>query len=284
MAQTPQFQKMSYRDLVLRNKGYISDATQEKIRNTRVLVAGCGAGSTIAESMVRTGFTKFFLADHDTVSPHNLNRQSYEFKDLNRPKVEALRDRLVSINPDIEVQVCNERVMQKNVAKIVGEIDFVMDTIDFLNLPDVIALHDEAHLQKKPVLSCLTAGWGAAGLYFPSGHSCTARTLFGLPEHGSVEGESYIERFAGIMSALGAHLNPAIVAVFSEALKVMEDGTPCPASQLAVGGASLAALANTLAVRILSGQPVAPAPRIHLVDLDRLAEVGSLTLGDAPSR
>ncbi|MBL0057671.1 MAG: hypothetical protein IPP35_00745 [Elusimicrobia bacterium] len=83
------------------------------------------------------------------------------------------------------------------------------------------------------------------------------------------------------MSVLGAHLNPAIVAVFSEALKVMEDGTACPASQLAVGGMSIAALANTLAVRILSGQPVAPAPRIHLVDLDRLAEVGTLTLGES---
>ncbi|MBL0057672.1 MAG: ThiF family adenylyltransferase [Elusimicrobia bacterium] len=126
------------------------DAIQEKIRNTRVLVAGCGAGSTIAESMVRTGFTKFFLADHDTVSSHNLNRQAYEFKDLNRPKVEALRDRLVGINPDIEVEAFNERVTQKNVAKIVGKIDFVIDTIDFLNLPDVIALHDESHLQKKP--------------------------------------------------------------------------------------------------------------------------------------
>lgn len=270
-----------YRDFTLRNRGYIDAGSQEKIHATRVLVAGCGLGSTIAESLLRSGFVHLTLVDHDTVAAHNLNRQAYDRGDVGRRKVDALRDRLLAVFPEAKVTAVADRVNGGNAVALVKNADLVMDTIDFLSLPDLIALHDAARADNTPLLSCLTAGWGAAGFYFPPKGPCTARALFGLPASGPVDGASYTERFGGLMRALAAQLNPAIVGVMAEALKVMEDGTPCPASQVAAGGAAVAALAATLAVRVATGRPVAAAPRLHLVDLDRLVETGTFTLGDA---
>jgi len=272
----------SYEMFSLRNRGYIPEDLQAKIKKTRVLVAGCGLGSPIAEALIRTGFVHLILADHDTVAPHNLNRQAYRAKDVGRLKVKALRDRLKSIFPAARVEALPHRIDATNAGDIVGGSDLVMDTIDFLSLPDLVALHDAAREQRKPLLSCLTAGWGAAGLYFPPGNAVTIRALFGLPAQGPVNGESYTERFGSLVKALAGRLNPAIVAVMAEALTVMKDGTPCPASQVAAGGAAVAALAATLAVNVVAGKTVAPAPVLHLVDLDRLVSVGSFPLGLHP--
>lgn len=75
----------------------------------RIHIIGCGSvGSTLAELLVRNGITKLTLWDFDTVEPHNISNQMFRHKDINRPKVEALRDLLIEINPDavdfIEIQ------------------------------------------------------------------------------------------------------------------------------------------------------------------------------------
>ena len=75
----------------------------------RIHIIGCGSvGSTLAELLVRNGVTKLTLWDFDTVEPHNISNQMFRHKDINRPKVEALRDLLIEINPDasdfIEIQ------------------------------------------------------------------------------------------------------------------------------------------------------------------------------------
>ena len=69
----------------------------------RIHIIGCGSvGATLAENLVRMGITKITLYDFDTVSPHNLANQIFREKDIGRPKVEALKDILLEINPDME--------------------------------------------------------------------------------------------------------------------------------------------------------------------------------------
>jgi len=63
-----------YYKLVLRNQGYISKELQEKIQKTRLLIAGCGVGSTVAEAAARLGFCNFILTDGDTVED-NVRKQ-----------------------------------------------------------------------------------------------------------------------------------------------------------------------------------------------------------------
>ena len=72
----------------------------------RIHIIGCGSvGSTVAELLARFGLTKFSLYDFDVVEPHNLVNQMFVTKHIGMPKVEAVRDMLLEINPEINVKM-----------------------------------------------------------------------------------------------------------------------------------------------------------------------------------
>ena len=96
----------------------------------RVHIIGCGSvGSTLAENLARCGITKMTLWDFDTVSAHNIHNQMFFEQDIGKPKVYALRDHLMMINPDIE----KDLVLKPdgwNGEKLSGYIFLAMDSIE----------------------------------------------------------------------------------------------------------------------------------------------------------
>lgn len=267
----------AYQELTLRNAGYVETQVQGRIRDTRLLVAGCGIGSTIAEGAARLGFTHFILADGDTVAAHNLNRQAFGAADVGHSKVEALRERLRGINPGIEVLEAGP-VTRGNADGLVANCDVVLDTIDFLALDGLVALHDAAQRAKRSVITAVSTGFGAAAMYFPAGGTVSFRDVFGVPEGIDPATLSYTTLFAGFMQRLAGVLDPLVVRVVSQALQVMEDGRPCPASQVAPGAAAVSALANTLLVRLLSGHTLTAAPNLILVDFFKACQAPGLSV------
>ena len=263
----------TYEELFKRNEGYIANQTQKKIRNTCLLIAGCGVGSTIVEAAARIGFEKFILVDADTVNIHNLNRQAFACRDIGMPKVSALARRIKEINPSAVVQEQNVWVNSENIRSFVDESDFIFDTIDFLDIAAIVALHDEANRKGKPIISCVSAGWGAAAIFCPArpNAGCYFRDLFGLPASGSVEGTSYVKLFTSFIQRIGAHLDKSIVDAMAKALTVMEDGTPCPAPHVAAGSYAAASLAVTMVVRVLDGKKIISAPYLVLGDMGAVA-------------
>ncbi len=78
------------------------DYFQPEKDNARIHIIGCGSvGSTLAENLVRCGVTKITLWDFDRVEPHNICNQMFRQCDVGKLKVEALRDILKDINPEI---------------------------------------------------------------------------------------------------------------------------------------------------------------------------------------
>lgn len=78
---------------------------------SQIHIIGCGSvGSTVAENLARCGLTHFVLYDFDIVEEHNIVNQMFRQQDVGKPKVEALRDILVEINPEIEndIELCPE--------------------------------------------------------------------------------------------------------------------------------------------------------------------------------
>ena len=72
----------------------------------RVHIIGCGSvGSTVAELLARFGFTKITLYDFDIVEPHNIANQMFYKRHIGKPKVEALKDIILEINPDAEPDI-----------------------------------------------------------------------------------------------------------------------------------------------------------------------------------
>ncbi|WP_298842519.1 ThiF family adenylyltransferase [Clostridium sp.] len=271
---------MSYEQFTLRNIDYIPDELQNKIRNTTILIAGCGIGSSFAEVAVRLGFESIILADGDIVNDHNLNRQCFVADDIGKLKVKALAERLKAINPSVKVKEITEFISEKNVTEIVKDADIVFDTIDFLDLPAIIGLHDECKKQKKHLITALALGWGAGCIYFPPDAICSFRKILALPLEGPVDKFGYSEVFSKFVYRLEEQLDPTVFKAVSKALIFMDDGRPCPASQVSPGAYAVASFVGTLVVRILSGLPVLSAPNLLTIDMQKSLTNNALNLLD----
>ncbi|MDW5550116.1 HesA/MoeB/ThiF family protein [Methanosarcina sp.] len=107
---------------------------QEKLKNAKVLVAGAGGlGSPVSTYLAIAGIGKIILADFDSVDPSNLNRQFlHHQKDIGRLKVESAKEKLLSMNPDIEVETIAEMLTESNLEALVPECDVIVDALDNL--------------------------------------------------------------------------------------------------------------------------------------------------------
>ena len=104
------------------------------LRQAHVLVVGVGGvGASAAEMIARAGVGRMTLADADTVSPSNINRQLVALHStVGRPKVEVLAERLRDINPRIEVHAVNEYIRDEATARLLdaAHYDYVVDAVD----------------------------------------------------------------------------------------------------------------------------------------------------------
>lgn len=126
------------------------------LQSQRVLVAGLGGvGSYAAESLIRSGIGALVLADYDVVEESNLNRQLQATRaTLGQLKTEALKERLLSINPDSRIETFDLKISRENIEAIFeGKIDYVVDAIDDLNAK--ILLWEKCRKKEIPFVSSL---------------------------------------------------------------------------------------------------------------------------------
>ena len=99
-------------DFFARSEALLGAKAMEALRTRRVIIFGVGGvGSYAAEALVRTGLTHLTIVDDDLVQPSNINRQIPATSlTIGSPKVEALRERLLSIHPEAEITARCERV------------------------------------------------------------------------------------------------------------------------------------------------------------------------------
>jgi molybdopterin/thiamine biosynthesis adenylyltransferase len=253
-----------YDTFVTRNNGYVEPDTQAKIRAARLLIAGCGLGASTAICAARMGFENFVLIDGDTVDAHNLNRQFYDFDDIGSAKVAALKKQILRINPQAKVEAVQANLDQDNAVALVDQADIIFDTIDFLDLAAILSLHTAAKAQGKPVFTALSIGYGAGVLYFPADSNASLADIIAADvRNAQGEGDaSYAAVFGKIMGRIGAHLDSQVVAQVAKALTIMEDGRPCPASQISIGSFTVAAMAVSMMHDMLAGMPVPSSPNM----------------------
>ena len=107
----------------------------EKLKNTKVLVFGLGGvGSWAAEALVRSGIGKIGIIDSDTICASNVNRQlEATTLSVGQPKAQALKKRLLEINPDCEITAYDELFcLEKKDLFDIGSANYVIDAIDSL--------------------------------------------------------------------------------------------------------------------------------------------------------
>lgn len=131
----------------------------DRLRQAHIAVFGIGGvGGYIVEALARSGVGHLDLIDNDKVSPSNINRQIIATMDtLGRYKVDVMKERILSINPDAEVNTRKCFYLPENA----GEFDFrkysyVADAIDTVTAKIELVL--QAQKAGVPIISCMGTG------------------------------------------------------------------------------------------------------------------------------
>lgn len=129
---------------------------QEKLRNTKLLIAGCGSiGNPIAMLAARTGMENITVADPDVVEVSNLPRQEYVYNQVGVNKAEKTVKNILNINPYIKktVRSIPEGITEENVEDLVINSDIIIDGIDIRSSDMMYLLHYYAAKYKKTVIT-----------------------------------------------------------------------------------------------------------------------------------
>ena len=113
----------------------MGDEAMNRIAGKRVIIFGVGGvGSWCAESLVRSGIRHLTIVDSDRVCITNINRQLMATsKTVGQVKVEALRERLLSINPSAEITALQQIFTAETADSFnIGSYDYIIDAIDSL--------------------------------------------------------------------------------------------------------------------------------------------------------
>jgi adenylyltransferase/sulfurtransferase len=123
---------------------------QRKIKAASVLIIGTGGlGSPVALYLAAAGVGRIGLVDYDVVDSSNLQRQViHSTAGLGTLKVESARQRMLDLNPDIQVDVYNEPFTSDNAYRIAEDYDLIIDGTD--NFPTRYLTNDLCVLTGKP--------------------------------------------------------------------------------------------------------------------------------------
>ena len=137
-----------------RSAALLGEEAMGRLAAARVLVVGVGGvGSWCAEALLRTGVGRIVLMDDDTVAPSNLNRQCpATAATIGRPKAEAMRERLLAIRPDAEVEAVCARFTG---AEDIRGFDAIADAIDSVDCKAALVL--KASELGTPIVSSMGA-------------------------------------------------------------------------------------------------------------------------------
>ncbi|SUX47417.1 tRNA threonylcarbamoyladenosine dehydratase [Chryseobacterium indoltheticum] len=138
----------------------IKEAGVEKLNKAAVLVVGLGGvGSFAAEFLARAGVGKMTIVDGDTVDITNINRQLPALHStVGKHKVDVVSERLMDINPNLELVKVNEFLNPERMAGILdgGNFDYILDCID--SVSPKVSLIIAARRRKIKIVSSMGAG------------------------------------------------------------------------------------------------------------------------------
>ncbi|HVZ68995.1 MAG TPA: molybdopterin-synthase adenylyltransferase MoeB [Rhizomicrobium sp.] len=138
------------RHVVLREVG---GPGQARLKAARVLVVGAGGlGSPVILYLAAAGVGTIGVADFDTVSLSNLQRQiAHRTSDVGLPKTDSAARAAAAINPHIRIEQHGERISAGNVLDLLARYDIVADGSD--NFPTRFLLNDACFFAQKPLVS-----------------------------------------------------------------------------------------------------------------------------------
>lgn len=148
-------------DFLDRTRLLLDDKSMDILQKAHVIIFGIGGiGSCAAEMLCRGGIGRLSLVDGDHIVLSNLNRQLHTIRsNINQPKTIALRERLISINPDVEIIEFQSYLKFKDEFESVlqsSPYSYVVDSIDTLTSKCILI--ETALNMKIPIITAFGAG------------------------------------------------------------------------------------------------------------------------------
>lgn len=234
------------RHLVLRE---IGGPGQQKLKAARVLLVGMGGlGAPAALYLAAAGVGTLGLADADTVSLSNLQRQVlYQTDDVGRPKVEVAAERLAAINPHLALETHPVWLDTANAGDLISRYDLILDGTD--DFSTRFAVSDACVAHGKTLVSGALGRWtGQVGVF--QGQPCY-RCL--VPE---IPPDAETCALVGVVGALAGVIG-AMMAL--EAVKIITGAGQSLAGRLLIYDA-LAAETRTVRIGADPSCPVCGEP------------------------
>ena len=146
---------------------------QLKLKKARVLLIGTGGlGAPLGMYLAAAGVGTLGLVDFDNVDASNLQRQIiHGTKDVGRPKISSAKDRLLDINPNVNIETYETRLTSQNALEIIKKYDIVVDGTD--NFPTRYLVNDACVLLGKPnVYGSIFRFEGQASVFWAEKGAC----------------------------------------------------------------------------------------------------------------
>ena len=131
----------------------------EKLQNVKIAIFGLGGvGSFVVEGLVRVGVKNFVLIDDDKICLTNLNRQIIATrKTIGRYKVDVMKERILEINPDCNVETHQEFFMPGSETNIItNDLSYVIDCVDTVTAK--LEIITQCKDKNIPVISAMGTG------------------------------------------------------------------------------------------------------------------------------
>ncbi len=239
-----------------RNRIYISTEEQEIMKDFPILLAGVGIGSVIAECALRFGFENITIIDGDQVERSNLNRQNYVENDCGSNKVDALAQRLLSINKNAKIKRFDFFLTEENIEEHINGHKVAINALDFSS-PIPIMFDTICQRQSIPVLHPYNIGWASL---------VTIITHDGLSlESISKEGERFNElnvvKYASSYLEFWGDPQKWIDDIIE---KYIGEKEVLPPPQLSIGCWAVAAMCTHLLFNIATGKKFKKFPKFYL--------------------
>lgn len=154
---------------------------QRRLKSASVAVIGLGGlGSPVALYLAASGIGRLGLVDYDTVDQTNLHRQViHSTENVGRSKLESARDRIKSLNPNVELNLHQTRLNSQNALEVLAEYDVIVDGTD--NFPTRYLVNDACVLLRKPnVYGSIFRFEGQVSVFDPAMGPCY-RCLYSEP-------------------------------------------------------------------------------------------------------
>lgn len=241
-----------------RNRIYVSEEEQERVRRARILLGGAGIGSIIAECALRFGFENITIVDGDKVELSNLNRQNYAKADIGKFKAEALAKRLLKINPDAQISFFNTFIDHDNVKGFIKGHDIAVNALDFKS--DIPFVFDEICSHELiPVLHPYNFGWaGFLTIVKPRGYQLSE--LSKDPKGFELKVAEYVSRYGTFWNMPTGWLGQVIDEYRSEKATL-------PPPQLSIGSWIAAGHCVNAMYNLVTGKDVKYFPKFYLSSL-----------------